>query len=151
MPPPKVHWTLISPPLGKISKWKPAHTPQTPMAPTGQLSWPMPWNWTAYTPTAPLFVPSLLTCPWRTHCSSSLTTTTWRTPLHLDYKVLVRFTHAFFHPSPSVPGLVPRLSFSEGRREPGNIGGFKPWTSAAKILAEPIRLQNEKREHVTIL
>ena len=39
--------------------------------------------------------------------------------------------------------LVPRLSFSEGRREPGNIGGVKPWTFAARILAEPIRLQNE--------
>ena len=27
--------------------------------------------------------------------------------------------------------LVPRLSFSEGRREPGNIGGVKPLTSGA--------------------
>ena len=26
---------------------------------------------------------------------------------------------------------VPRLSFSEGRREPGNIGGVKPLTSGA--------------------
>ena len=40
-------------------------------------------------------------------------------------------------------GCVSRLSFSEGRREPGNIGGVKSWTSAARILAEPIRLHNK--------
>ena len=47
--------------------------------------------------------------------------------------------------------LIPRLSFSNGRREPGNIGGVEPWTSAARILAKPIRLQNKSREHVTIV
>ena len=39
--------------------------------------------------------------------------------------------------------LVPRLSFSEGRKEPGNIEGVKPRTSATRLFAEPIRLQNE--------
>ena len=47
--------------------------------------------------------------------------------------------------------LISRLSFSNGRREPGSVGGVEPWTSAARILAVPIRLQNKSREHVTIL
>ena len=41
--------------------------------------------------------------------------------------------------------VIPRLSFSKGRREPGNIGvggggggGVEPWTSAARCLVEPI-------------
>ena len=41
----------------------------------------------------------------------------------------------------SYPGSFPLTA--RGRKEPGNIGGFKPLTSGAWILAAPIRLQNE--------
>ena len=38
--------------------------------------------------------------------------------------------------------LIPRLSLLERKREPGNIGGTKLWTSNNWNLVAPIRLQN---------
>ena len=47
--------------------------------------------------------------------------------------------------TPPTPSLVPRLSSSSacGKKEPGNIGGFKPLTSGSLASVPPIRLQNE--------
>ena len=41
----------------------------------------------------------------------------------------------------SSPGSFP-LS-ARGRKEPGNVGGFKPLTSGGSDRAPPIRLQNK--------
>ena len=51
----------------------------------------------------------------------------------------VRITHRI-HVASS-PGSFP-LS-ARGRKEPGNIGGFKPLTSGGSDRAPPIRLRNE--------
>ena len=45
--------------------------------------------------------------------------------------------------SATIPVALFPGSHPKQEREPGNIGGVKPWTSSGWVLAVPIRLQND--------